>query len=711
MKFQKINFMLLTTLLWNSVGFSEGGERVARRSLSPVDTDETEMTKFKTKAEEKEELKKIAEEKDQKEKDYKTLKLDPKKHYSTDNVNAAHQERSTVNQNMYNDPKIKFNLDTARDRIINDPERKAEEARREEIAQNRTKQKEKSGYTLSDFEDDTIRTTTSGSLLTKINSMSATDLSNPKTLDSKTIKYLTPDAIANIAQNPEKLRALLSNPNVPDNLTKEQVQAIPAEALTKAILDNVTTRLSMKSRRLTDQFVDKLSPEQAKALVDGHDSSIFKTIRHYFTDSQMEHLRDLARTGNDSNEEARARATTLAKRLGSQNGSLNTDEEVQQLKVSISKLDTKQKEYVVNSFVRAQEEKLGLTDEKGKWLFKDSSKINSLEIKLKAATDKFIQTYLNDSLSSNEFAITTKNKGVSGDLSVKIINFADPIDNLFTDKENVSTDIPKELITKLNTQAQADITQINSANIPYVSIKDLSVDQIKSLSVDQIKALSVDQKEALSAGQIASLSQAQTTALDDEATVNAGDKDIDQTTTSQPDQSSDGWNQDEETTVDDPNFISEKEENAVKDLITNSKKIDPNAPSLKSQLDKLNDRQLTYLGEQIGESNNADLLKKIERIYPEGSEKLTLVKTTAIKSKVSKFTTEWKELPGMGEYRKKLNKQLRSFTNDEISKLAEDIPNTTNKQKKLIKYIQDFLGDKDKIQQDLFTSNLSQASK
>ncbi len=583
MKFQKINIMLMIAVLSSNLSFCPEGEPA---KLTPL----TQPNEYSHEDYERA-LDNLQQDKDRYTTD--TIKkkyraLAPLHHPDTggdtENFKTLKSSFDYANKHIENPEHQRFFQHYREIKIQRENARQEQEAARQEAARQEAARKKEEYAKRVEAARERARKAAEGDKGTepiisgqdrtssKVIDMSANDLATNLTPDE--VQALTPETIQAITSDPAKLKALLQNTPALKALSPEQVKAIPADKLVEAINKDLSAVLKTR-QSLPDSFVDKLSPTQAKALVDEH-SKWFSSIKADFSDEQIEHLRSLAKTQEGSTDEVMTRATTLTKRLAK--GNL-TPEEQNQFDTYMSKLNTKEKENIINQYADSLAEASGLKKEKNSWFFKDDKKIKDLNNKLTKTITEFSKKYTNGDEYPILLRVVKTNDLVIEVVDMSKINPTESMENqfskLFTDKTlsdkinttkdkhnvlensyarwfsdridlskpfdtNVQNILPEqtlggelkaaprfeefdsklqekinsELTQKVNEQFLKDHTKVNPDFIKYVTPENVTPEILSMLSVNQVKALTSEQIRAFTPDHIKNISEEQFNALD-----------------------------------------------------------------------------------------------------------------------------------------------------------------------------------------------------
>lgn len=260
-----------------------------------------------------------------------------------------------------------------------------------------------------------------------------------KTTLKQRIQSFTPEELVNLEKyfnyiTTEQVKSLLRRPALVSALSPEQVQAINKEELVKVIKGeaSVLGKKWLGKNNLPQSFVDALTPEQAKAILD---SKGFMTDHNYFfSNLQIKMLENKAKAANSDISANVAQAQNFVRKLIANNFT-STPRDRREFELTIGKLSTKELESVANEFT-------GVIDEKeAEFLGKYRHKKEIAE--LKKSIDTFIADYINPSLKPSEWAMKLFNQK-TGHNSIEIIdmNKINPTESIADQYERLkSTDI------------------------------------------------------------------------------------------------------------------------------------------------------------------------------------------------------------------------------------------------------------------------------
>ncbi len=479
--FKKLLTIFMVSMMWTQLGYTEGFE--AERAPTDTDISTKDTLDYLTK-----EKAAFAESRKQNFITNMKIKHDLTDESSDEDINNAYNKERTSyykSEGLFKaEPKEKSNysIDNFNDyRDIHLKE--VQTARRKKIAREAAEKAVQEGARQQVERKNKIFTTEELEALT-----------------SEEIKDLTPKQIAEF--KPEQLKVLFTK-----DLSTEQIQAIKPEVLAKAIEGSFASRAAQfkpfgknKIQTLPDSFVDALSPEQAKAILDMHDGRFtFSHMKDYFDKesiAKLKNLADAAKSGSSTVQIAKARNVII---------DLVKNPELIKYKYKIAtfeQLSTADKETVANDFTRA------INEEESKY-FKNTTKINNL----KNALRSFVDDYITPSLNKNEVAL---NLYINSKNVIKILDVSRPLTGQISDLSRglTETELSDALNARLNSPNNAvNLSTVNPDFIKYIDISALSDTQIKAFTDAQIKALTSDQIKAITSDQIKALTSDQISAL------------------------------------------------------------------------------------------------------------------------------------------------------------------------------------------------------
>ena len=283
--FQRLNFLMLILLTSNFTLFSEGE---VERTHEPVRTQEGEAQReaeAQKAADAKKAQQEAEEEKTQQEAEAQKTAQQAQQ-TPTDSSSDPKTPSQTPEQSTDKTPTFKFEEPTSEAQT----EAKAA-ARDQAAARSQAKAAEKASTFDISFGSDATSNPQEPSASSTL----------PKDLSKIEISKITTDQIKSLSK--EQIKSLLENPNI-ESVTEEQLQAIPAKNLAEAIVGTLADKVKslFNKNKISDDFVSKLSPEQAKALIDAHNSTWTSTISHRFESDQVDYLKELAKTVGKPNE-------------------------------------------------------------------------------------------------------------------------------------------------------------------------------------------------------------------------------------------------------------------------------------------------------------------------------------------------------------------------------------------------------------------------
>jgi hypothetical protein len=396
--FKKINLMLMLTMLAGTTAFAAEGESVRRRAINTDNNEQTHEMEERTSLSKEEEEQRAREidANSRLKKAYKDLQLDPTKKYTAQEVNRATDQTISSTRPDYS-------LANSAEMIKEHQEKlRIEEKSAREKEKTTRKEGKSSDYTLSGFDDlslvDSIDNAHKETTNDMVSKMSAAELSTK--LTSGMVELLRPETIKALTSDPEKFKALFDNKSALKALSSAQVKAIDANTLAKFASGDITT-IRFSDATLTD-FINKLSPQQAEAIMKDYDSQtgikrFTKDAHHLFDKNQRAAIRNLAEIQKRFPDNVQKVSDTADLMYKLPDSSTEFSE-------NLNSLTTKEKQFIANRYVEIIEKD-----------FKKESNLigtnTTAEKNAQTKLENFISEYINPSLQPNEFATRISTKG------------------------------------------------------------------------------------------------------------------------------------------------------------------------------------------------------------------------------------------------------------------------------------------------------------